>query len=209
MVRPSEGVVTGMGKQEPLLGDPEIRQALRLRLSKQHAKQRDTVFLDEFGICRGRRRIDLAVVNSSFHGYEIKSDRDTLRRLDNQVELYSKVVDRATVVLGERHLSEAMAVVPNWWGVLLIHPGVESPRIKIVRRARKNPGIDPRSLVELLWLDDAVALLEQRDAARGIRGKPRRIVWDRVCEYFKVSEIAAAVREQLKARRGLQVPVQQ
>ena len=142
------------------------------------------------------------------HGYEIKSDRDTLRRLKNQVELYSKVVDRATIVLGERHLSEAMGIVPKWWGVLLIQPGVKSPRIKAVRRARKNPGIEPRSLVELLWLDDAVALLEQRDAARGIRGKPRRIVWDKVCEYFKVSEISAAVREHVKARRGFQVPVQ-
>lgn len=189
-------------------GDSDIRQALRLRLAKQHAKQCDTVFLEEFGICRGRSRIDLAVVNSSFHGYEIKSDRDTLRRFGDQVELYSKVVDRATLVSGERHLSEAMAVVPHWWGVLLIHPGVKSPRVKVVRRARKNPGIDPRSLVELLWLEDAVALLGQRNAARGIRGKPRRIVWDRVCENYKVKEIAAAVREHIKARRGLQVPVQ-
>ena len=77
-----------------------------------------------------------------------------------------------------------------------------------MRRARKNPGIDPRSLVELLWLDEAVALLDQRAAARGFRGKPRQIVWDRVCEYFQVREIAAAVRERLKARKGLQVPVQ-
>jgi len=197
-----------MSKQDSVLGDPEIRQALRLRLLKQHAKQSNTVFIEEFGICRGQRRIDLAVVNSCFHGYEIKSDRDTLRRLENQVDLYSKVLDRATIVVGERYQSEAMDVVPNWWGVLLVHPGAKSPRFKVVRRAQKNPGLEPRSLVELLWLADAVALLDQRNAARGIRGKPRRIVWDKVCESFQVHEIAAAVREHLKARRGLQVPVQ-
>jgi hypothetical protein len=42
--------------------------------------------------------------------------------------------------------------------------------------------------------------LEQRDAARGVRGKPRPVVWDRVCEHFGVEEIAAAVRSRLKVR---------
>ena len=32
------------------------------------------------------------------------------------------------------------------------------------------------------------------------RGKPRRFVWDRVCERFELDEIAAAVRDCLKAR---------
>lgn len=197
-----------MTKQDHVFGDAEIRQALRLRLLNEHAKQPDTVFIEEFGICRGQGRIDLAVVNSFLHGYEIKSDRDSLRRLNSQIELYSKVLERVTIVVGKRHLSEVLAVVPNWWGVLLFHVGTNSSRFRVVRRARKNPRIDPRSLVELLWLDQAVDLLDQRAAARGIRGKPRQIVWDRVCEYFQVREIAAAVREHLKVRTGLQVPLQ-
>lgn len=45
-----------------------------------------------------------------------------------------------------------------------------------------------------------MALLEERDAARGVRGKSRRIVWDRVCDRFDVDEIAAAVRARLKTR---------
>ena len=102
-----------MSKQDCVVGDPEIRQALRFRLSIEHAKQPDTVFIEEFGICRGQGRIDLAVVNSFLHGYEIKSDRDSLRRLDNQIELYSKVLDRATIVVGKRHLSEALAEIFN------------------------------------------------------------------------------------------------
>lgn len=90
-----------MSEQQGVFGGTEIRQALRLRLSNKHAKEADTVFantvfIEELGICCGQGRIDLAVVNSLFHGYEIKSDRDSLRRLDNQVELYSKVLDRAT-----------------------------------------------------------------------------------------------------------------
>jgi hypothetical protein len=45
-----------------------------------------------------------------------------------------------------------------------------------------------------------MAMLERRSLARGVRGKPRMLVWNRVCEHFHVDEIAAAVRVNLKAR---------
>ena len=48
------------------------------------------MILDELGICRGRVRIDLTVVNGLLHGYEIKSERDTLARLETQADLYGR-----------------------------------------------------------------------------------------------------------------------
>lgn len=190
-----------------LLGDEEIRFVLRARLSQKHANKSRTVFIEELGLCRGQVRVDLSVVNGLLHGYEIKSDRDSLRRLNNQVELYGKVFDRATLVVGARHLAEALDNVPVWWGILLAHRSAKKLQIKTVRSPRSNPKKDPRALVELLWLDDALALLEERDAARGYRGKARWIVWDRVCELCSLTEIAKAVRTQLKARAKKRAPV--
>jgi hypothetical protein len=163
------------------------------------------VVIEELGVCRGQVRIDLAVVNGVFHGYEIKSDRDSLRRLNRQVELYSKVLDYVTLVAGNRHLAEALDAVPSWWGVLRVCSNQNGPRFDVLREEQKNPHRDPRCLVELLWLDDAIALLAQRDAARGVRGKPRRTVWDRVCEQFELEEIAEVVRGHLKTRATNQV----
>lgn len=193
-----------MARSNITLGDAEIRLALRARLLVDHG-DKDTMVIEELGVCRGQVRIDLAVVNTVFHGYEIKSDSDSLRRLDRQVELYGKVLDYVTLVVGDLHLAEALDAVPSWWGVLRVHADQNGPRFDPVRRERKNPHRDRRSLVELLWLDDAIALLAQRDAARGVRGKPRRIVWDRVCEHFDLEEIAAVVRVHLKARAANQV----
>jgi hypothetical protein len=189
------------------LGDGDIRLALRSRLQVKHAHEAETVIIEELGLCRGQVRIDLAVVNGILHGYEIKSDRDSLRRLERQVECYSRVVDRATLVVGERHLVGALNLVPEWWGVLRIRPTSKGLQFRSVRGGRKNPCRDPRSLVELLWLDDALTLLVKNSAARGVRGKPRRLVWDRVCEKFSVEEIAAAVRARLKARAVPRDPV--
>lgn len=193
-----------MARSNITLGDAEIRLALRARLLVDQGEG-EAMVIDELGVCRGQVRIDLAVVNGVLHGYEIKSDRDSLRRLEGQIELYSKVLDRVTLVVGDRHLAKAVNIVPCWWGVLRVHANQNGPRFKTVRRERKNPCRDARSLVELLWLDDAIALLARRDAARGVRGKPRRIVWDRVCEYFELDEIAAVVRARLKARAASQV----
>jgi hypothetical protein len=191
---------------EVSLGDADIRPALRQRLRAAHLDDPGTVILEELGLCRGQVRVDLAVVNGILHGYEIKSDRDSLRRLSGQVELYGKVLDRATLVVGRGHLDEAMDVVPEWWAVLLISPTAQGVQFRSIRRGRKNSARDPRALVELLWLDDAIALLEQHDAAQDVRGNPRRAVWDRVCECFEVDEIAAAVRSHLKARAAISAP---
>ena len=192
------GPTTGPSKRS--LGDADVRPSLRTRLLAEAGAQLDTVVIEELGVCRGQVRIDLAVVNGTLHGYEIKSDRDSLRRLDAQIDYYSRVLDRATIVAGERPLRHVQNMVPRWWGVLRIHATAGGPQFKWVRRGRRNPSRDPRSLVELLWLEDAMSLLEKRGAARGVRGKARRFVWDRVCESVSVDEIAAVVREHLKAR---------
>ncbi len=195
-----------MNRMEVVFGDAEIRSALRSRLHIEHGGDADTVIMEELGFCRGQVRIDLAVVNGFLHGYEIKSDRDSLRRLGVQIDYFSKVLDRATLVAGERHIEKTIDMVPGWWEILRVETGLVGPQFRIVQQGSGNPNRDPRLLVELIWLDDAVELLEQRGAARGVRGKPRRVVWDRVCECFELEEIAKTVRDHLKARSAPQGP---
>lgn len=184
---------------EPL-GDAEIRTVLTRYLEERWARCSETRFIEELGLCRGRARIDLAVVNACFHGYEIKSDRDRLDRLPSQAEIYSRVLDRATIVVGPTHLHDVLQIVPSWWGVLRIDMTSHGSVLEAVRPPSENPDQDSNALVELLWRDDAIALLETRQAARGVRSKPRPAVWSRVCEYFDLEEIAAAVRDRLRDR---------
>lgn len=188
------------------VSDAQIRPALREHLLRRHAKEAGTVLIEELGLRRGSVRVDLAVVNGSLHGFEIKSDKDSLRRLAAQVELYSQVLDRATLVVGERFAPNATSLVPAWWGIVCVSSKPSGLRFTTLRRSRANPQRNARALVELLWAPHALALLERRSAARGMRGKPRRLLWDRVCECLSLEEIAAAVRERLKANSGSEVP---
>ena len=184
-------------------GDAEIRRALMTKLAAAHRQESDTVFFQELGLCGGQVRADLAVVNGAIHGYEIKSDRDTLRRLAAQAERYNRVFDRVTLVVGPRHFDEAAAIIPLWWEIQLVELVAGTVRLRRRRTGRKNLVRDARTLVELLWLDDAIALIQARGGARGYRSRPRRAVWDRVCELYTLEEIASVVRNQLKARSAI------
>lgn len=193
-----------MARMDSVLGDAEVRPALRSRLLAEHG--RDTLFIEELGLSRGQVRIDLAAVNGSLHGYEIKSDRDTLRRLDRQLAIYNRVLDHATLVVGERHMERAVELLPRWWGLVRIDANSSGPQFTCLRRSRRNPRRHDRTLVELLWRDEALALLARRGLDRGVRSKPRFAVWDRLCEHLAVDEIAAEVRRCLKAREALGGP---
>src|SRR5208337_749736 len=100
-----------------------------------------------------------------------------------------KVLDKATLVVAGRHLDSALKHIPTWWGVLSVRIRLGKPIFHRYRPECMNPRREARSIVELLWLDDARALLEQRNLARGVRRKSRRVVWDRICEHFSIDEI--------------------
>ena len=182
-----------------------IRDALRATIDRGRPTVTSSLVIEELGICRGMVRVDLAVVSDLFHGYEIKSNRDTFRRLARQVEHYSKVFDRATLVLGHRRLTEAISCLPAWWGITQY--SVDGSRIvfRPIRDSNQNPNRMARALVEFLWRDEVLDLLKQRDLHIGVRSKPRRELWDRVCSYFDVEEIADAVKVQLMARTSASV----
>lgn len=183
------------------LSDVAIRSALRTRLLREHHHESDMVLVEELGLCRGTVRADLAVVNGSIHGYEIKSDRDSVRRLTSQALTYGRVFDRATLVVGDRFLSAA-ELLPAWWGILHARQTPDGLKFRTVRKARLNRQKDPRAIVELLWSEQALALLERRGLDRGVRSKARRFLWDRLCAELSVREISDAVRAHLKTSRG-------
>lgn len=183
------------------LKDSEIRRALLTYLAREPAVGTRRV-IEELGLRRGQVRADIVVVGDELHAYEIKSDRDTLARLERQAEVYEWTMDRATLVVTKRHLEDAKSVVPRWWGILRVDEDREGLSFSTIRSGRSNSHREPRALVELLWLPDALRMLAERGITRGLKGKPRRIVWDRICQEFALHEAAISVREQLLGRSG-------
>ncbi|BCV20340.1 sce7726 family protein [Moorella sp. Hama-1] len=190
------------------LRDVDIRAALKSRLRKEYAGT-NTIIVDELSISWGDARIDIAVVNCSLIGYEIKSDRDTLERLPHQMKYYNKIFDMVTLVCSHRLVSKAKGKIPDWWGILVPVADDNEPwgvRFESERNPQVNEDVELRSLVELTWKEEAIAILSAHGLARGFRNRPRWDIWDHLVRNVNPIEIKEAVRECLKARQGWRKP---
>ena len=176
--------------------DRDVRCLLKRHLADVHG--RDTLILDELGLCQGDVRVDVAAVNGELSGYEIKSPADSLARWPKQRRIYSKVVDRAWLVAPERALEAARA--PEWWGLIRI---VETPHqlgLRVIREAIQNPQLDPYSIACLLWRDEAIDALAAFGLDRGVRTKRRGFVWQRLADQLPLDDLRRSVRDALKVR---------
>lgn len=143
--------------------DPEIRESLRKLLSTKSSR-----LVEEFSVENGISRADIVNISSAeLHGYEIKSDVDTLTRLTGQVHSYGKVFSRMTLVVGASHIKQAMYMIPEWWGVTLAKKNSEGVVVfSQIRKARLNPSLDSSSLLKLLFKEEINVVMKSNSFAK-------------------------------------------
>lgn len=118
--------------------------------------------LSEFRI--GACKADLVILNGTSTVYEVKSERDNLDRLGNQIAAYRKVFARVNVISAEEHVSAVSASVPNDVGILVLS---DRHRISTIREAKNRPEcIDPCQVFESLTKEEALLILDRLGIAR-------------------------------------------
>lgn len=80
----------------------------------------------------GACRADLVILNGTATVYEIKSERDSLARLESQIRHYRRVFAKAYVIASEAHVDNVLRSTPAEVGVLSL---VRWDRISTVREA--------------------------------------------------------------------------
>lgn len=174
-----------------------VRQALREHVLAQFGRPSDV--LDEFWVPLSNERADVVVVATTMAGYEIKTDRDTLKRLPRQIGAYGRVFDECTVVVAERHLVGVLDLVPDWWGVATYLRDPRPLSFLEVRVGTANGAVDPETLVRLLWRVEVRAAL----AALGAEIDPRasRVsMWRHLVELVDLGRLKSIVRAALLGR---------
>ncbi len=152
----------------------------------------------EFWVPRSNERADVAVIGASMDGFEIKTGRDTLKRLPRQAAAYARVFDRCYVVLAERHVEDALDILPAWWGITVIR-GDSMPSFERIREAGINHSVDAETLIRLLWRDEVHATL----CAFGAPPEPgagRFRMWEQLLALVDLEALKVAVRGALIQR---------
>jgi hypothetical protein len=103
-------------------------------------------------------RADVAAIGDATWLFEIKSGRDSLRRLHRQADAFARVAERCVLVAASRHLPAADAALPPWWGMIEVLDG-PTVTLRWRRAAGPNPATDRRTLLLMLRRDEAEALL--------------------------------------------------
>nr|DAL20509.1 MAG TPA_asm: hypothetical protein [Caudoviricetes sp.] len=186
--------------------DIDVRRAVHSKILKEHHKDPDTLIIDEFVMNLGASRADIAVINGLMHGYELKSKNDNLLRLPAQVEYYSSVMDKVTLVVSSCHAEAAKKIIPAWWGIKIVTEGLRKGiHLHTERQSKLNPTLDKLSLSMLLWKDEMLSILANKGLERGLKSKPRRLLWLKLCETLDIDQLRNEVRTKLKARTNWRV----
>lgn len=184
--------------------DSDIRKVILSDLGRKFENDPDTMIVEELGLCQGEARVDIAVVNGSIHGFEIKSNQDTLKRLAGQAAIYSRVLDSITLIVGSEHLDKALKIIPKWWGVLEAKKNKRNINLHDIRAYQKNPMLDPEAIIQLIWRDEALEVLRKRGLHKGYISKPKWVLWEQIIEKLSLNELRKEVRDTLKSRGNWQ-----
>jgi hypothetical protein len=112
--------------------------------------------LTEFRIAECKA--DVVILNGTATVYEVKSERDSLSRLQRQVAAYRTVFARVFVVTAATHLDCVLGSVPSEVGVMLLCP---RGHISTVREAADCPeGTSSAAIFESLRTDEARIILQ-------------------------------------------------
>lgn len=179
--------------------DPCIRELLRTTELKHYIDDNDSKIVEELSLPVAKARIDIAVINGSLHGYEIKSASDTLQRLPAQIEAYTKVFDYLSIVTEEKYGQKILDFVPDWIGVLICNEknGVKS--INELRKPIKNESRESIYIAKLLWREELMECLEELKIK--FRKKDRNwLLCEALSTNLDTDSISAIVRNKLKKR---------
>lgn len=115
--------------------------------------------LSEFRV--GACKADVAILNGTATVYEIKSERDSLLRLERQVETYKDFFAAVYVIAGENHIEGIRAIVPGDVGIMKLS---SRHQISTLRRAKERPNrTSPEVVFDSIRIDEAKRILELLD----------------------------------------------
>jgi hypothetical protein len=135
--------------------DYVYRSAITQKVLLGRHSLRTATLLNEMraGACKA----DVVVLNGTSTAYEIKSERDSLTRLSNQLDNYRKVFATVNVVVSATHLLEVLEATPDDVGVITLS---DRFRLHVEREPQDRPDrTSPSMIFEVLRTEEACSVL--------------------------------------------------
>ncbi|MGR3370186.1 MAG: sce7726 family protein [Sagittula sp.] len=150
----------------------------------------------------GRCKADVVILNGTGTVYEIKSERDSLTRLERQIEEYRKVFASVNVIVGENHLASILDAVPSDVGILRLSGRYQ---ISEIRAAQNIPDrTSAANIFDVVSMREAGLIL--KDLGYDLPDVPNTRRYQAYLEVFRTitsAEVHRAMVKVLKKTRTL------
>jgi hypothetical protein len=195
-----------MFNEQLALKPNEIRSVLRNWVTDKFQLKHDDILIDELGFSNkdpnstvdSSFRADLALANGRLVGFEIKSEKDSLKRWTAQMQAYSNVFDEVWLCTHNKHLLNAIKITPQHIGIMVID---DFKSIAVVRGSSKHPLNNVYDLTGLLWREEINQLLKNHNlkiSTRATKNEVRLFI----SQSLTLNEVRPFVLQQLKYRKS-------
>jgi len=113
---------------------------VKYHLSLKFMGREDEVSAFEFNV--GSSRLDFARINGHSYAYEIKTELDSLDKLEKQITDYSKVFEYVHVVCHPEHFKKVKESVPEYCGIITYNTGKPDFPFSFKQKRSKNPELN-------------------------------------------------------------------
>jgi len=188
--------------------DPCIRKLLKDTELQHFFNDCNSKVVDELSLPVAKARIDVAVINGSLHGYEIKSASDTLQRLPSQIEAYTKVFDYLSIVTESKYKDRILNIIPFWIGIIVCDEIKGIKTIKQVRKPKLNKNKQSFFIAKLLWREEITDALTEYQIP--FRKQDRNwLLCEALSLNLDIKTISFIVRDKLKKRENWKTNVKE
>lgn len=125
-------------------------ELIKLLLKKYGTK--NSVYFSEFRV--GNSIADMVMFNGESKAFEIKTEYDTPRRLDKQMEDYKRFFDKCYIVVPKNRLEEYYNIVESTTGIITMSRDNGRIILKEIRSASQNKHFEPEALMSCLRTDE-------------------------------------------------------
>lgn len=147
-----------------LLREQDIKIALIDWLYKKGMLS-DATIINEMVVANWSRRADLAIANGHLQAFEIKSDFDSLKRLDGQLKIFNSRFEKVTIVCAPKFTCEVSKRVSSDVGVVEYQSNNRGVRFKIIQKGRVCSRLNKFVYLGFLLKSEIKDLLNQYEIA--------------------------------------------
>ena len=130
---------------------------------------RNSVYFSEFRV--GNSIADMVMFNGESKAFEIKTEYDTPRRLDKQMDDYKCFFDKCYIIVPEKRLDEYYDIVESTTGIITMNWDNGHIILKEVRHALRNEHFEPQALMSCLRTEEYKSIvLSLGESLEGVAG---------------------------------------